>query len=431
MAGQETTTNFGKLEGALLSAQDGIVQGWAWDRLAAGRTVEVEVYAGGILLGCVSANLRDPRQPGSVEGAHAFKLTVTTKASTLVAPYAIRARVRGTAVDLDGAIEVETEADHRQKLVAFEGEVTGISGGAFEGWAMRRADLADLLTVEIFVKGERLGSARADLPTPISTQWGGGRGFRLPLPQALLDGAVHNVSVRVAGTDFELSGSPTPVAVMMMQNLFTRLDRLESDLRWGMDWMRGAESRATEAIVQLGGDFSRRFDAMLMLQRNAFERELSVMRNRLNLEEPGAPPEVKAPTSVRAIMDDKIVGFGWHGVEKDEGVIFRWMATNGVVILDFHAARGARLTLLARHFLDEIHMQTLRVLVNGEAASLQEWTRQDGFWRCEALVPASAFRGRTFAVVNLIVPFARQPANGDYRDLSVGIAEVRLEERNA
>ena len=337
--------------------------------------------------------------------------------------------MRGSTAELNGAIEVETQAEHSRRLVAYDGEVTGISGGVLEGWAVRRGHPAELLTVEIYSGGERLGSARADHPGPISVVWGGGRGFRLPLPQTLLDGTVHNISLRIAGTNCELPGSPMPVAVMMVQTLFTRLDKLESELRSGLDWVRNAEGHVAELYERVGSDLARRFDAMLMLQRNSFEREISQLRARLGIEGPGAQPEFETPTAVYAAMDDKIIGFGWHGVENDEGNPFRWMAKNAVIVLDFTAPHGARLTLLVRHMLDESHMRSFRILVNGETASELAWTQKGAFRQFEAVIPASAFRGRAFSVVNLVAAFARQPGNGDYRDLSLAVSEVRLEAR--
>jgi hypothetical protein len=427
----EMASGLDQLEGALISAHDGIVRGWALDRLSPDRAVEVEVFAGGMLLGFAQANARDPAQPGGIEGAHAFKLLVSGKISMLTTPYAIRARVRGAGVELHGVIEVNTEAEHRRTLVAYDGEVAGVAGGAFEGWAVQRAERGEPVTIEIFCRGERLGAARADRPEPIAAAWGGGYGFRIPLPPAILDGAVHVVSFRVAGSDFELTGSPMPVSVMATQTLVARLDRFERELTAGLEWVRNAETRLAELYDMLGSDLSRRFDALLLLQRNAVERELSVLRGRLGVEGEQSQLEVKTQASVRVVMDEKVVGFGWHGAEDDRGIKFRWMAVNAVVVVDFTATRSARLILLIRHILDESHTQTLRVTVNGEPVSAPSWKQEGDLRRYEAVVPASAFRGRSFAVINLIADFARKPSSGDYRDLSIALSEVRLDAREA
>lgn len=417
-----------QFEGALLSARYGEVSGWAWDRRDPTRSVEVEIFADGVRLGRATADGFDGRQPGAVTGPHSFKLRVSP--GLLAPPYTVRARVVDSACELDRAIQVNTRPEHLEVLVGYAGTVTGISGGAIEGWAVSKADHSERVTVELQSQGEVLATVVANRPMPATPDFGAGHGFRLAIPLALLDGAVHRVSVKVAGDGFELGSSPLPLGLLATDGILDRVEQLEAEVERLRRQSIDREARIGAQTEQMGSDLSRRLDALLLIQRNAFEQEMAVLRRFIGDEAVLRRPEAARPASAEVTMDDSLIGYGWHGSERDDRGPFRWMANSGTVVVDFSTKSSARLKLKVHHILDLIHKDTIQVDVNGEPVSDPTWKQGDLAWVYEAVVPASAFRGRSCAVVTLRSEFARAASKDDSRELSVALQSVRLESRH-
>lgn len=414
-----------QFEGGLLSARHGVVSGWAWDRSDTRRSVEVEIFAEGVRLGRTTANAFDPHQPDWVKGQHSFQCRVSP--GLLVPPYAVRARILGSTCELDRAIEVTSQHEHVETLVGYAGTVTGVGGGAIEGWVVSKADSSERVAVELHHQSEVIARTVAGRPMPVAPEYGAGHGFRLPVPLSMLDGAVHRISLKVAGNGFELASSPMSLALLAADGILDRLEQLEVGLermkRLGVD----REARIGTMTEQLGADLSRRFDALLMVQRNAFEQEMSVLRRHLGEDSAVRPAEDRRPASVEVWMGGRVVGYGWHGSEQDDRGSFRWMANSATVVVDFTAPTSARLKLGVHHVLDAIHKETMQVTVNGEPVTASTWKEGVRYLEYEGVVPAAAFRGRSCAVVTLRTEFARIVGQNDPRELSVALSLVRLE----
>jgi len=87
---------------------------------------------------------------------------------------------------------------------------------AIAGWAWDRDRPNTPLGVEIYDGTTLLATILANHPRPDLLKRGlgnGKHGFRLPMPESLKDGKTHSVRVKLAGTDFELFGTPRSVII--------------------------------------------------------------------------------------------------------------------------------------------------------------------------------------------------------------------------
>ena len=93
----------------------------------------------------------------------------------------------------------------------YEGYLDSADGEWIAGWAYDEERPDEAVDVDVIVNGERAGSVSADLLRPdlaAAEKGNGAHAFRLRTPVAWCDGRARTVSVRVAGTSQDLSGSP-------------------------------------------------------------------------------------------------------------------------------------------------------------------------------------------------------------------------------
>ncbi len=99
-------------------------------------------------------------------------------------------------------------------LSAVDGVCERIEGGRARGWLVDRANLAQVLDIDIYWDGVLIetlpaGNHRGDLER---IGWGGGRhGFLFDLPADAKDGSVHALSICVAGTNLSLRKCPATI----------------------------------------------------------------------------------------------------------------------------------------------------------------------------------------------------------------------------
>lgn len=105
-----------------------------------------------------------------------------------------------------------SEAIASAELARWEG--VGIfvpDGSEIRGWAVDRGDLGKPAEVEVLSDGRSLGTAIADLPHPVlqGAAYRNGRcGFQFALGTAFRDGARHELTLRIKGSDTVLAGAP-------------------------------------------------------------------------------------------------------------------------------------------------------------------------------------------------------------------------------
>jgi hypothetical protein len=93
----------------------------------------------------------------------------------------------------------------------YEGRLDATTPSEIAGWVWDRNDPERMFDVEIMCDGALLASVGATRHREDLSEAGKGDGnhaFRLATPSRLRDGRPHSISARVAGTSFELSGTP-------------------------------------------------------------------------------------------------------------------------------------------------------------------------------------------------------------------------------
>ncbi|MDX1393408.1 MAG: DUF5916 domain-containing protein [Gemmatimonadota bacterium] len=112
----------------------------------------------------------------------------------------------------DGASAIDGRADGRG---AFEGHHEASDCRRTAGWVWDRTDPDTPLSIEVFDNGEPIGSAVADVFRSglLEREKGNGsHAFHFEHPEALWDGRVHEISVRVGGQPVLLMASPRRIA---------------------------------------------------------------------------------------------------------------------------------------------------------------------------------------------------------------------------
>lgn len=96
----------------------------------------------------------------------------------------------------------------------YSGRLDQVSCQRIAGWATSRPRPQTWLTVEIYDGQRLIGSVPADVFRPDVYQAGAGAllsGFDFPIPAVVRDGRPHSITVRIAGTSQQLSGSTGPI----------------------------------------------------------------------------------------------------------------------------------------------------------------------------------------------------------------------------
>jgi hypothetical protein len=91
------------------------------------------------------------------------------------------------------------------------GTLDGIGDGRISGWAWDPDNPDRPVTVELLADGQLVLAVVADELRDDLAQAGKGNGrhgFDIPLPQSLVDGKPHKISVRIKGSNAELNDSP-------------------------------------------------------------------------------------------------------------------------------------------------------------------------------------------------------------------------------
>jgi hypothetical protein len=99
----------------------------------------------------------------------------------------------------------------------FDGVLDGVSDGEVYGWAMDQHQPNSSIQVDIYDGNTLLATVAADQFRQDLLEAGKGNGkhaFGFRLPERLLDGKVHTIAVKCAGTSVELGGSPMTVTLM-------------------------------------------------------------------------------------------------------------------------------------------------------------------------------------------------------------------------
>lgn len=136
------------------------------------------------------------------------------------------------------------------------GYVDGLHEGTVAGWCMERGGSGAAVTVEIFEGAQRLGVAVADIFRSDLLQFGGDghAGFSFPIPQSLMDGESHSLSVRVGPKgEFVLPGSPCEIRMLPLDESYEgEFEGVENGraFGWARNWQRADEDPVIGLIVE-------------------------------------------------------------------------------------------------------------------------------------------------------------------------------------
>jgi hypothetical protein len=306
-------------EGQIAGISNGAIVGWAWDATRPYDPVEVELYAGDILVGRGNADIFDLElaKANRGNGLHRFELRLDRLPVT-PPPFGIRAVIAGTEQELHPAITVAALDDAEALLSGAEyvGQLTGIESGMLCGWVQNRRNPHEQPTLTLRIDSSAAVTQRAIDQTTIAVDVGvkvNAFRFQLPLPPTLLDGKLHSLSVAVGSSEREISGSPILFGASDTTSIgrslvlaSERLERLERHLE-----SAATASDATTYENRIISKILVRVDALLNVHRDAIEGELAVLRRQLtNIIQhiPTMDPDLIEPlTHVPAIEDIQLL----------------------------------------------------------------------------------------------------------------------------
>ena len=274
-------------EGLLAAIGSEGFEGWAWDPRQPYEPVEVELIANGAVL---ARGIADQFQMELVQsrignGMHAFCLKLDRLPDGPY-PLIVSARIAGGGPVLRGQIEFKSPADFRGAVVDaafhnYESMVDGIVDGQICGWIWNRSLPDTPVTVSLYDGLTHISDVVADDFRSDVAAAGKGSGycaFAIALPLSVLDGALHSLHVRVAGTNHGLTNSPLGFGPNSARNLIDEIVQLRQEvatltrqLAEVADPSNALNGRLAKALIQ-------RMEAMLTIQRDAVDQELQALR---------------------------------------------------------------------------------------------------------------------------------------------------------
>lgn len=301
------------IEGELQSLGDEGFEGWAWDSAKPYDPVGVEILCNDEVIARTLADgfALDLVKQRKGNGMHMFRV-IPESLPKLDYPLTIWAKVAGSETPLAGQIIIKSKADFtgivpKTLLDDYKGYVDGINDGLMIGWVINLGIPDEDIEVEL-LDGERvIATAFANrYREDVEKQYKGSdkSGFELPLTHDLLDGRLHSLRVRVAGSHYELANSPVIFGPGAANTLVMEILRIR-EVTAALDKKMAELPANFDTLAQ---DILGRFETLYSIQRDAFERELQEIKkaalgiparyDATPLPEPLSPPippEAEAP----------------------------------------------------------------------------------------------------------------------------------------
>ena len=166
------------------------------------------------------------------------------------------ARRKPAAQRVSGGARAGSAARPAAQIV---GALDRVVGTTVEGWAMNSGDPDRPVTVELYGDDRLLGSATAFMFRPDLLEAGIGTGnhsFLFELPDALLDGAVHTLAARAAGSPERIGDALSFQAPATGRDLADGMLELVSEEGWvrGWVWYPAIPDRRVEVEVLVDGE---------------------------------------------------------------------------------------------------------------------------------------------------------------------------------
>jgi glycosyltransferase involved in cell wall biosynthesis len=292
----DATAPAAEIVGCLDRADRAAIIGWAADRLAPGRRVEVVVVCNGAILARLTADrYRDDLEAADIgDGRHAF---VWRLDGALAADrrHAIELRaVDGWVLLPGGAVAIEAETEGARAIGPLRGRLDAVTASRAIGWASAESPPQAPVALVVSANGADLGRVtadrfRADLS---SAGLGNGRhGFEFVFPGGLDRSVPQEIRVRREADGAELGNSPFLLPAAESRTLAAALETLRDAVATAADEAQTLAllTQATEALL------ARR------AERSVAEREA----HRLFRRRWGETSEVGERSGLRALFIDE------------------------------------------------------------------------------------------------------------------------------
>ncbi|WP_128544390.1 hypothetical protein [Larkinella soli] len=216
----------GNFEGHLDGADCSSIGGWVYDRDQPNTPLPVELLVNGQVVASQPAGTfrQDLLNAGKGDGRHGFGFQAPAALKT-GQPVSVSVRVAASGYSLMGSPKTVTCAGTTPSTPttppptnpsggAYEGFLDGADCSSLGGWVYDRHQPDAPLTVEVLAGNQVVATLpaatyRADLQQ--AGKGNGRHGFSLEPPAGLKTGQPHAISVRVAGTDYNLTHSPRTI----------------------------------------------------------------------------------------------------------------------------------------------------------------------------------------------------------------------------
>jgi hypothetical protein len=198
-------------EGFLDGADCNVIRGWAWDAMQPNTSIDVDFYIDNDSFRSILAPANQFRQDlvdaGKGNGVHGFSFSTPSFLKD-GQPHTIRARFRGTLIDLSNSPKSINCSGNLAP--AFQGFHDGADCNAIFGWAWDANHPNATISVDIYSDNVLIATVAADQFRQDLLDAGVGNGlhaFNLVTPMSLKDGQTHKISVGIHDTDMALTNT--------------------------------------------------------------------------------------------------------------------------------------------------------------------------------------------------------------------------------
>lgn len=380
-------------------------------RMAAFASLTLEIFAQGILF--VSAAVPRPGM-GAPAG---FSISVE-RFPRLTLPCTLTARVAEIDARLDGEILLETLEDVWGRMMPFRATLRRPVGGRILVEVNATLVASEDQLFAIYDETGYLGAMELqggeEQQCPV---------FAFDLPQSLLDGLPHQLSIIHQRSQLPVTAAPVVVQL-------TIDSKAPDDLRSLAARVKSLEARSRElqadAVNVLAVELYRHIDRLIINQRNNFECEVSAMRALLGLTPQSNTDAQIVPDRLRCEFGAALIGYGLHPAERTStGKVFRHVASRCGIVLPPLATGAAFLRVQGITRPHDGALNDAMLSINGVVVEAKPYLNpKSESWNLTAEVPAGVLRSeRNLLEMRFTQAASRDPAP---MDRAVGVLFVEV-----
>lgn len=408
-------TELRQVGGKLTSLEKGRLRGEVklTEALRGKSAITLEVFAHGILLLSVRVKTAEAK-----DGILPFDVALL-KVPQIGLPVRFTARVVENDAALDSEVVLKSLADLWTRVMPFTAEVESMAHDCIVlRVAMIAPDMAAGIGQPVFELrdwGDTIATSR------LQTQLPDGSALHvIPLPDYLLDGRAHRLSIVHQDSGLPLSSKPIRLRLSFSadpqpspREIMTRLATVE----------RQMQERHAEAFNGIAVELYQHIDTMLQNQRSNFEREVAAMRKMLGMvQEASRHPAL--PEAVMLSFAESVSGYGIHKVQTSStGKLFRFVSPICGFLLPAIRAESAQLRIQGLRRSHPEALKGAKLAVNGKPLPISPYLNKTSeSWNISVVVPGDLLRS-DHTLVELRLPNGVLDATRQ-ADMAVGILHV-------